>query len=466
MRKRKDRKKADKQSKDTQPFQLLNSNAAGIDIGSEYHYVAVPSDRDEKPVRRFACFTADIHNMAEWLKKCGVETIAMESTGVYWIPPFQILESYGFDVKLVNAREVKNMPGRKTDVQDCQWLQQLHTYGLLRASFRPENSICIIRNYLRQRDSLVKNTTTHINRMQKALIQMNVQLYKVISDITGFTGMRIIKAILDGERDPHVLASLKHYTIKNSVETIARSLEGDYREELLFVLRQELEIYEYHLKKIQECDQAIEKYLAVFDTKVDEEKLENFKETSRRKSYKFAIQFNLQKQLYRITGVDLTKINGCDALTVQTVISETGIDMSRWKSEKHFASWLGLCPHNKITGGKVIDSRIRNVKNRAAIALRLAARSAGVSNSALGAFYRRIKARDGAGVATAATAHKISRIFYSMLKYSREFEDFGAEYYEKHYKERVLKNLQRRAKQLGFSLIPSQEEMPVSESVS
>jgi transposase len=426
-----EKKRKRKTGREKQSFQLLNPNAAGIDIGSEFHYVAVPPDRDEKPVRKFACFTADIHNMAVWLKQCGIETIAMESTGVYWIPPFQILESYGFDVKLINAREVKNMPGRKTDVQDCQWLQQLHTYGLLTASFRPDNSTCIIRSYLRQRDSLVKNASTHINRMQKALIQMNIQLHKVISDITGLTGMKIIKAILNGERDTKVLASMKHYTIKSSAETIAKSLEGDYREELLFVLRQELEIYEYHLKKIHECDLAIEKCLSGFETKADEEKLDNFKETSRRRSYKFAIQFNLQKQLYRITGVDLTKINGFDALTVQTIVSETGIDMSRWKSEKHFGSWIGLCPHKKITGGKLISSKTKKVKNRAAIAFRLAARSVGLSNSALGAFYRRIKARDGAGVATTATAHKLARIYYSMLKYGQEFVDLGAEYYEK-----------------------------------
>jgi transposase len=377
---------------------LINPNAAGIDIGSEYHYVAVPRDRDDKPVRRFACFTSDLHCMANWLKECKITTVAMESTGVYWIPMFQILESYGFEANIINARDVKNITGKKTDVQDCQWIQQLHSYGLLKASFRPENKVCVIRAYLRQRENLVKSATTHINRMQKAMTQMNIQLHKVISDITGLTGMKIIKAILSGERNTVVLAS--------------------------------------------------------FETRVEDEEKVKASKAKTKREYKYAIHFDLHSELYRITGVDLTKINGIDVLTAQTIISEIGLDMSKWENEKKFCSWLALCPHNKITGGKIRDSRTKKIKNRATTAFHIAARSVGLSNSALGAYYRRMKGRLGAGPANTATAHKLARIFYSMLKYGEEFVDFGEDYYEKQYKERVLKNLQRRAKQFGFSLVP------------
>jgi transposase len=453
-----------------QELQLINPNAAGIDIGSEYHFVAVPRDRDDKPVRRFACFTSDLHCLAKWLKACRITTVAMESTGVYWIPVFQILESYGFDVKLINARNIKNVSGRKTDVQDCQWIQQLHSYGLLTASFRPENKVCIIRAYLRQRENLIKGASMHINRMQKAMTQMNIQLHKVISDITGLTGMKIIKAILAGERNTVVLASMKHPGIKSSHERIAKALEGDYREELLFVLKQELDLYEYYLDNIHECDKEIEQVLGSFETKLeDEEKIKESKAKTKRE-YKYAIHFDLHSELYRITGVDLTKINGIDALTAQTIISEIGLDMSKWENEKKFCSWLALCPHNKITGGKIKDSRTKKIKNRATTAFHLAARSVGLSNSALGAYYRRMKGRLGAGPANTATAHKLARIFYSMLKYGEEFVDFGEDYYEKQYKERVLKNLQRRAKQFGFSLVPGEspekEKTCVGEMVS
>lgn len=439
-------------------LQQINLNAAGIDIGSEIHYVAVPADRDPNAVQRFGCFTSDLYRLADWLKKCGITTVAMESTGVYWIALFQILEERGFDVKLANARHVKNLPGRKTDVQDCQWLQQLHTFGLLHASFRPTNQVCVLRSFLRQRDNLIKSAASHVQRMQKALTQMNLQLHKVISDITGSTGLRILKAILSGERDSQTLAQLKDYRIKSSRDLIARSLEGDYRQEHLFVLQQELDLYEFYRQKITQCDQEIEKCLALFDSKVDLQAspLPSHKSTHR-KPQRNQPAFDLRAHLYRLSGVDFTAVPGFDALTVQTLISEVGLDMSRWPTEKHFASWLGLCPHHRITGGRILSSRTRTVVNRAADALRLAAQTLYRSQSALGAYHRRLKARLGAPKAITATAHKLARIFYRMLKFGQNFVAVELEVYEQKFKERIIKNLQKKAQALGFALVENQQ---------
>ena len=316
-----------KKRKGGKTFQVINPNAAGIDIGSEVHYVAVPEDRDPNPIRCFKCFTSDLNKLADWLEKCGIETVVMESTGVYWIPLYQILEKRGFEVCLVNARHVKNVPGRKTDIKDCQWLQQLHSYGLLAGSFRPSDDICVLRSYIRQRDNLIKSASVHIQRMQKALTQMNIQLHKVISDITGVTGMKIMNAILKGERDPVTLAKLKHRGIKSSTEKIAQALEGDYRKEHLFSLEQELELYETYKRKISACDSEIEKHLQTFESRKSEEKILKSKKPS---TYKrgYEPQFDLTSHLIRITGVDLTAIQGIEASLAQTIISEIGLDMS------------------------------------------------------------------------------------------------------------------------------------------
>lgn len=361
----------------------INENAAGIDLGSAEHWVCVPPLRDEKNVRRFGCFTPDLMAMADWLSQCGVTSVAMEATGVYWIPVFQILETRGFEVKLVNAHHLKTVPGRKTDVKDCQWLQQLHTYGLLSGSFRPEDQVCILRSYIRQRECLIKSAGTHLQRMQKALIQMNLHLHQVISDISGLTGMTIIKAIVAGERDPQKLAALKDPRIKSSTTDIAKALTGDYRPEHLFVLNQELTLYEVYQQQIAAIDKEIEKCLNTFETKVQDEP-----PTSKRKRRKKPVgnnpNFDLRKYLYHISGLDFTLIDGLDVLTVQTILSEVGLDPKRFPTVKHFTSWLGLCPGQKITGGKVKSSQTRRVVNRAASAFRMAAFSLTQSRSALG----------------------------------------------------------------------------------
>lgn len=431
-------------------LELINSNAAGIDIGSAIHYVCVPEWRDEQHIRKFSCFTADLNNLAKWLKKCKVTTVAMESTGVYWIPLFQILESYGFEVKLVNARHVKNVPGRKSDVQDCQWLQQLHSYGLLQGSFRPDNQICVLHSYVQQRKNLIESASTHILRMQKALIQMNIQLHKVISDTTGSTGMQIIKAIIEGERNPEKLAELRNSNIKNDKSTIAKALTGDYREEHLFTLKQEFELYNIYQEKIVECDKNIEDYYKTFETKSDESKELGKEKNKYRKSKP---SFALYEELHRITGINFTKTPGLDTLTVQTIISEVGFNANKWPSEKHFTSWLGLSPANRITGEKVVRTGTRKVNNRAANAFRLAARSVANGKSALGAYSRRLKKRLGTPKAITSTARKLACIFYSMLKYGQEYVEKGMEYYEKLYKDRVVKNLCRKASEFGYILI-------------
>jgi transposase len=440
---------------------VINPNAAGIDVGSEVHYVAVPPDRDPDSVRSFKCFTADLNSLADWLTQCGIETVAMESTGVYWIPLFQILEPRGFEVLLVNARHVKHVPGRKTDVLDCQWLQQLHSYGLLRGSFRPEDRICVLRSYIRHRDTLIKSAAAHLNRIQKVLEQMNIQLHKVITDIAGVTGMRILKAILDGERDPVKLAQLKDYRVKSSTETLAKSLEGEWREEHLFALRQEFELYEIYRHKIIECDQKTLAYLNTFESKPEpgEKTLPQYKH-GRKKAYGNEPVVDLRTPLYRISGVDLTALAGFDVLTVLTLISEVGLDPNKWPTEKHFSSWLGLCPNNKITGGRVYSTKSRKVVNRAANAFRMAAQAVGKSHTALGAYYRRMKTRMGPAKANTATARKLSCIFYRMLRYGKEYVDPGVQYYEQKYRNRVLKNLKRRARLLGYELIEIQEPMP------
>ena len=352
---------------DAEPAGLsqLNLNAAGIDVGASSHFVAVPADRTEQPVQEFEAFTADLYRLAEWLAECGVETVVMESTGVYWIPLFGVLEERGFQVMLVDPRRIKNVPGRKTDVLDCQWLQQLHTYGLLSGAFRPEDEIRRLRSYLRQRAMLVEHAAQHVQHMQKALTQMNVKLQHVIRDITGKTGMDIIEAIVKGERNPRRLARLRDPRTKSDERTIAKSLQGHWRQEHLFELTQALELYRTYQAKIAECDREIEAQLEQFEDRSDGEPPAP---NGKRRNQKNAPRFDVQGQLYRMTGVDLTRIDRVDSYTALKVISEVGTDMTRWPSAKHFASWLGLSPNNRITGGKVISSKTKASANRAAAA--------------------------------------------------------------------------------------------------
>jgi transposase len=428
----------------------LNRNAAGIDVGNAEHYVAVPVGRDPEPVRSFGSFTADLHRMAQWLKACGIETVVMQATGVYWVALYQILEDYGLQVNVVNARHTKTLPGRKTDVLECQWLQKLHTFGLLNNSFRPTEEIRILRTYLRQRENLVAATSTCIQHMQKVLTQMNVQLANVISDISGVTGMTILRAIVAGKRDPDELASLKDCRIRATQKQIAQSLQGDWRNELLFILQQSLELYDTYLEKIRECDQRIEAHLKTMQSKAEITPPPDAAMPAKQRA-----RFNLRSHLHRIAGVDLTKIDGLDVRTVQTILSEVGVDMSRWETEKRFCSWLGLCPDNRISGGKVLKRGTRQVVNRAATALRLAAWTLIRSQTALGANFRRLRSRLGAPKAITAMAHKLARLVYRMLKFGTDYVDKGMEAYEAKYRQQKLKWLTKQAAALNLQLIPS-----------
>jgi len=428
---------------------ITHPNAAGIDIGSAAHFVAVPPDRDEQPVREFASFTVDLNAIADWLTACGVDTVAMESTGVYWIPLFELLESRGFTVFLVNARHVKNVSGRKSDVLDCQWLQQLMTYGLLSGAFRPVEQVCVLRALYRQRGMLLRSQGRHVQHMQKALTQMNIQLTNVLSDVVGESGQKILRAIVAGERDGQVLGAMKNVRVRASVEQIAKSLQGNWRAEHLFALKQALGAFDFVGTQLAECDTEIE--LQLQRLQVHDGDPAKGKKRGRARN---APRFDLRTQLFRMCGVDLTRIDGIDVTTALAVVSEVGADMSRFPSVKHFTSWLGLCPGTKITGGKVMSGKTKRVVNRAAQALRLAAAALRSGKSALGAYFRRMCSRMDKPKAVTAAAHKLARLIYTMLTKGQEYTDQGQEYYEERYRQRVLRALSQRATKLGMQMVP------------
>ena len=432
-------------------FSTVHSDAAGIDVGARSHVVAVAPDRDTEPVRTFQSFTQELHRLADWLKTVGISTVAMESTGVYWIPLFEILEERGFEVLLVNARDVKQVPGRKTDVNDAQWLQQLHQFGLLRASFRPQQDVVTLRSYLRQRERLIEYAAAHIQHMQKALVEMNVQLHHVVSDITGETGMRIVRAIVAGDHDPAQLAQHRDPRCRASVETIRDALVGNYREEHVFALRQALELYDRYQQAVDQCDRAIEGALARLcaTTTPPAAPLPAPRHKTRAPN---ALAFDVRGVLYTLVGVDLTQIHGLGSYTALKLVSECGTDMSQGPTSKHFTSWLTLAPGNKISGGRVLSSKTRRSANRAAALLRLAATGLSRTDTALGAFYRRLSARVGKAKAVTATARKIAVLFYNTMRYGMQYADPGALHYEQRYRQRAVVNLRRRARALGFTL--------------
>ena len=433
---------------------IVHPDAAGIDIGNESHYVAVPPSRDPQAVRCFGCTTAALKAMADWLKQCRIRTVAMQSTGVYWVAVFDILEAAGLEVYLVNARETKNLPGRKTDVQESQWLMKLHTYGLLRNSFRPSCAIRMLRTYWRQRQDLVRSAARHIQRMQKTLTQMNIQLANVISDISGATGQTIIKAILAGERDPHELAAYRDFRVKASEEEIALALEGNWQQDQLFVLQQEQAGYEFCQKQMTECDRRLAQYLGQMEDRSQGATLPTETRKGRMKKKKGNTpQFDLRQDLFRVTGTDLTQIDGIDVMTAMTVLSEVGGDMTKWKTENHFVSWLKLSPDNKISGGKVIGKGRMPTNNRATSALKMAASNLRESASYLGAQFRRFRSRLGPPVATKAMAAKLARLVYRMLRYGMKYVDQGAQFYEAQYRKQQVSYLKRRAAQLGLQII-------------
>ena len=455
-RNRKARKELRRRLQSENPgLEVVHPHAAGIDVGNSAHYVAVRADRDSQPVRRFECFTADLHRLAEWLHSCGVKTVALQSTGVYWIPLYDILEERGFEVYLVNAQHTKNLPGRKSDVQESQWLLKLHTYGLLNNSFHPPSKIRTSRTYWRQRLQHVTGAATCVQRMQKALTQMNIQLANVISDLSGVTGQLIVRAVVAGERDPWKLAELSHPRIQASRADIAKSLEGTWRQELIFVLQQELEMYDTYQRRVAECDEQLKKHLASFADATTPQAKEDLPPKKKKKQNKNNPHFNLADELRRITGVDLTRIDGVDVFVAQTVISEVGLDLNRWKTEAHFASWLGLCPDNRISGDKVLARGTRHVLNRAATALRLGASTLLKSQTYLGAQYRRLRSKLGAPKAITAMAHRLARLVYRMLKYGQHYVDKGAEYYERRNRQQQIEFLRKKAAQLGLRVTPA-----------
>jgi transposase len=434
-------------------LERINPNAAGIDCGAEEHYVAVPADREAVPVRSFATFTTDLHRLADWLTACGITTVAMESTGVYWIPLYEILEARGLDVVLVNARHVKNVPGRKTDVVDCQWLQELHSVGLLRGSFRPTAAIAALRAYLRHRETLVQSAATHVQRMQKALLQMNLQLSTVISDITGVTGLRIVRDIVAGQTDPRALAQHRDVRCQASEASIIAALTGHYRPEHVFVLQQNLDLFDAYQRQLAACDAAIEAHVHTLATEVPAPAASLPGPRTRKKPRDNEPRFDIRTPLHQLTGVDLTQIDAIGPYSALRLLAEIGTDMSRWPTEKHFTSWLTLAPHNKITGGRLLSSATLPSANRAAGILRMAAMSLSRTETALGAFYRRLAFRVGKAKAITATARKLAILVYRTLKEGLVYRDPGAAAYDAHHRQRVIRRLRQRAAHLGLALV-------------
>ena len=428
-------------------------NACGIDIGSTSHFVAVPADRDDEPVREFPAFTADLERLVQWLRECAVTAVAMESTGVYWIPLYEMLDAAGLEVHLVNARHVKTVPGRKSDVLDCQWLQQLMSFGLLRGAFRPAEEVCALRAVWRHRDMLLSYQARHVQHLQKALTQMNVQLHHVITDIMGVTGQAIVRAIAQGERDAATLAKLRDRRIKANEAEVTASLRGNWREEHLFALKQALALIDAYAEQIAQCDGELQRLLEAL--KGHDLPSAGLGAPKRGTPARNTVRFDARAALFEASGVDLTRIPGIDTSTALKIISEVGPDLARFASVKHFTSWLGLCPGTKISGGRVLSSATKPCANRAAQALRMAAQALRKSQSALGAYHRRLCARMDRPKAITATAHKLARLVYFMLTKGQAYVEAGQDYYEQRYRERVVQNLTKRAHHLGFELTPA-----------
>lgn len=442
---------------------IINEFAAGIDIGSRFHVVAVGSDLCDEPVQTFQAFTSDLLRMTDWLTEVGIKTVAMESTGVYWVAAYEVLESHGINVILANAREARAVPGRKSDVNDAQWLQRLHACGLLRASFRPGREIAALRSYLRSRERHLDYAASHIQHMQKALTYMNLQLHHVISDITGATGMQIIHAIVAGERNPDVLAEMRDVRCKATTETVRAALVGNYQPEHVFALKQALALYDFYQQCVAECDIQIEQVVAALNSsrQIPATPLPKARHRTKQPN---DVNFDVRTAMYQLAGTDLTQIHGIGPFLALRLVGECGTDLTRWKTAKHFTSWLTLSPGCKISGGKVLSAHTRKTSNRLTVVLRLAAVTVGRTNTALGAFYRRLAARIGNAKAVTATARKIAILFYNAMRFGIDYKDPGADHYEQQYRDRVIKQLHRRAAQFG--LILQQQNPAIDECVS
>ena len=433
---------------------VMRPNAGGIDMGATEIFVAVPADRDTDSVRSFPTFTQDLHVLADWLQQCRVDTVAMESTGVYWVPLFQILEARGIEVHLVNAQHVHHVPGRKSDVLDCQWLQYLHSVGLLKASFRPEHAVCEIRSLMRHRENLVQMACVHVQHMHKSLDQMNLQIHLVISDITGVTGLAIVDAIVAGKTNAQELAKLRDHRIKASIETVTKSLVGDYRPEHIFTLKQSLTAYRYYQQLIADCDHEVQQRVQAFDTKNTPNDGPTATAESSPTSTSSTIPFDLRTHLERIFGVDLTLIPGFECLRIQTIFSELGADLSMFPTDDSFGSWLNLCPKDGFSAGRRIRAPKLKTKNRVANAFRLAAQSLQNNKSYLGDYYRSQRARHGAPKAIKNTAHKLARIFYHLVTTRQAYDETVFAKLETRNQKRRLNKLQSLARQMGYSLTP------------
>jgi len=444
---------------------IVHPNAAGIDVGNGSHFVAVPADRDSNPVREFGSWTAALREMAEWLIVCRIDTVAMQSTGVYWVALYDVLTSAGLTVVLVNARDTKNVPGRKTDVQECQWLMKLHTYGLLRNSFHLAEEMQCIRTLWRARGRHVAEAAERIQLMQKALTKMNVQLANTLSDISGKTGMTIIGAILEGKRDRYELADLADPQIQASRDEIAHSLEGNWREDVLFELRQALDGYHFAHRQMAECDRQLEQYLSRTPSRVLENppaaETKPMKGRGGKKSTRQGAnipKIDLSGELKRICGVDLTSIDGIGIISAMTIVSEIGTDLSAFPSEDQFANWLGLAPNNSVTGGKRVKAPKRRVKNRIADVLRMAATSLLQSHTYLGARYRQFRRTlKEPPKAVKAMAHRLALLVYRLMTKGQAWIDWGAAQFEKKKRERDIAYLINKAQSEGYRLVPITE---------
>jgi transposase len=448
-------------------FERIQPDAAGIDCGQNSHFVSVPPERDQQPLREFRTFTSDLQRLADWLAQCGVKTVAMESTGVYWIPLYEILEQRGFEVLLVNAHDLHNVRGRKSDVQDCEWLRQLHSVGLLRPSFRPAAAMVPLRSFMRQRAILVEELTARVLRMQKALTEMNLMLHTVVSDITGVTGLKIIRAILAAERDPERLAVHRDGRCHASREELIAALTGNYREEHLFSLRQNFAAYQFHLHQIVECDAEIEALLNTLAAQQPPPTAALPAPRCKTISRKHAPAFDIRSPLHRLTGdADLSQIDCIGPQAALQIVAEIGTDMSRWPTAKHFTSWLTLAPNNKVSGGRLLSSRTPPSANRVAAILRRCAMSLGRTSTALGAFYRRLAARAGKAKAITAAARKLAVLVYRVMSATLTYHDPGPAAYHLLNRARELKLLRKRAKLLGFDLLDHSTGEIVLNSVS
>jgi transposase len=435
----------------------VNQDAAGVDIGAEEIVVCLAGDENMQIVKAFGNYTVDLQNIGKWLHDHEIRTVAMESTGVYWIPLFEELERQGFECLLISSRSLRRVPGRKSDIQDAQWIQTLHSYGLLESSFRPQAELVALRTLLRHRSQLLEHRAPHIQQMQKALLQMNVQLSQALSDVTGETGLAIIRAIVAGEREPEKLAALRDRNCKKSAEEIGKALTGTWREEHLFIVKQSLELYDFYTKQAEECDAEIERMYVLIRPDWEAGELKPLPPRKRSSHSKNAPKNTkeIRQHLKRISGVDLSMVDGFGVSLAQTVIMEVGTDMDKFPSEKHFCSWLGLAPKHEISGAKILKNKTMKTKNRAGQAFRMAAQSVKRADCVFGSLYRRLKSRLDKAQATVATAHAIARVVYRMLKYKVEYEQISVEEYEKKYKEQQIKYMKKKAEKYGFQLVPT-----------